>query len=177
MAEAFLGEIRIFAGNFAPQGWAYCDGSLLPIDQNEALSSVLGTKFGGDGTKNFALPNLNSRVPMHWGIFSEITKYQIGDTGGDETVTLGAPDIPFHTHPAQVTSQTASEDDPKPDGVMGAGLMLTSKLYAPNNTPLDAPLHASALAPAGGNMPHNNQQPYLRVSFILCLEGIYPAKP
>lgn len=175
MAEAFVGEIRMFAGNFAPQGWAFCDGSLLPVDQNDALFAVLSKTFGGDGNTNFALPNLQSKVPVHWSSMGG--NYSYGNSGGASQVTLNFTQLPAHTHPAAVTSQPASEDDPKPDGVFGAGVALTTRLYAPNTAPLNAVMHGSAIATAGNGGAHENRQPYLRVSFIMCLDGLYPQRP
>lgn len=175
MAEAFIGEIRMFAGNFAPKGWAFCDGSLLPVAQNEALSDLISNKYGGDGATNIALPNFQTRIPLHWGTMGN-ANYPHASSGGDETVMLNPNQLPSHTHAAAVTPQPALEDDPKPDGVFGAGVAITTLLYAPNTAPLNAALHASALAPTGGGTAHNNQQPYLKVTFILSLYGIYPEK-
>lgn len=170
MSEPFIAEIRIFAGNFAPRGWAFCNGALLPIAQNTALFSLIGTTYGGDGRTTTALPNLEDRAPMHPGRGPGLTPRRLGERGGTNTVTLAASQAPSHSHVMQGVESADS-------AVPGAGLM-------PGNAPMYAPAVAAslgALAPevldeTGGNQPHNNVQPYLAITFIIALIGVYPSR-
>lgn len=174
MADPYLGEIRMFAGNFPPVGWAFCNGQLLPISPNTALFSILGTTYGGNGTTDFALPNLQARSPMHQGNGPGLTPRSWGDTGGEAAVTLSQAQLPAHAHAAVGTSVPASSDTPK------ANLWAVSQdrggtLYSDASSGL-VPMAPATFAPAGGGAPHNNMPPYLAVSFIICLQGIFPPR-
>ncbi|UFJ39580.1 tail fiber protein [Brevibacillus humidisoli] len=173
MSEPFLGEIRIFAGNFAPRGWAFCNGQIMHITQNTALFSLLGTTYGGDGKMTFALPNLQGRAPMHWGAGQGLTPRSLGDVSGSSTVTLISQEMPTHNHLPQSQS---SGSQPNPEGAIWArpsGLRPAS-LYG--ETP-DTQMAPNAILPAGGSMPHNNMQPYLGLIYIIALEGVFPQRP
>jgi microcystin-dependent protein len=169
--DPFIGEIRMFAFGFAPQGWALCNGQLLPIAQNQALFSLLGTTYGGNGTTTFALPDLRSRVPVHQGQGPGLSPYAEGQASGTETVTLAAAQMPQHTHPVNASSSAATSDNP-------AGRTLArsaSHIYHPESgqhTVMDA----NMLGEAGGSQPHDNIQPYLAVTFCIALNGIFPAQ-
>lgn len=164
MSSPFIGEIRMFAGNFAPNGWAFCDGSLLPISQNDALFNLIGTTYGGDGQSTFALPDLRSRVPVHVG-----PGFALGQNGGAESVTLTTNQIPVHNHAAQASSQGGNQNSPA--GVWAA---TPSKAYGPG--PAGVALQAGAVAAAGGGQPHDNMAPFLAVNYILSLFGIFPSQ-
>jgi microcystin-dependent protein len=168
MSEPYLGEVRMFGGNFAPSGWALCDGSLLPIQRYTALFSILGTTYGGDGKTTFGLPNLQGSAPMHWGDGPGLTPRSIGEAGGSTTVTLSQPQIPQHNHAVAASGSTA--DQTSPQGNVPAG----AQVYAP--PPLAAQLATSSIQPAGGGQPHNNMQPYQAVTFIIALQGIFPSR-
>lgn len=171
MSEPFVGEIRMFGFNFAPQGWALCDGQLLPISQNVALFSLLGTTYGGDGTTTFALPNLQSRVPIHQGQGAGLSSYVAGQAGGTETVTLAAAQMPEHTHSVKASSSAAASD--KPEG--RALAQSHSPIYTPEPD-ASTVMNANMLGDAGGSEPHDNIQPYLAVNFCIALTGIFPAR-
>jgi microcystin-dependent protein len=173
MSDPFVAEVRIFAGNFAPTGWALCDGQLLPISQNTALFSLLGTTYGGDGKSNFALPDLQDRVPMHPGQGPGLSLRDLGETGGVETVTLLQSEIPVHTHAAQARAVPADSDDPDPSTTFG--LVIGGNAYGAATNLL--PMADETLAPAGGTQPHTNLQPYLVLTFIIALQGIFPQRP
>jgi microcystin-dependent protein len=172
MSEPFIAEIRIFAGNFAPRGWAFCNGQLLPIAQYTTLFSLVGTTYGGDGRTTFGLPNLQGRAPMHPGHGSGLTPRYLGQSGGVETVTLTEAQIPQHTHTMQASQQMGLDDDPGsteyPARARGAGI------YAPS--PDSVQMAPESLPNAGGSQPHNNMQPYLAINFIIALTGIYPSR-
>jgi len=176
MSEPFIAEIRIFAGNFAPRGWAFCDGQLLPIAQNTALFSLVGTTYGGDGRTTFGLPNLKGRAPMHPGRGPGLTDRRLGQTGGVETVTLTETQMPSHTHTAQVTTQPGNEDDPQADAVLGAGPTAATKLYGASGSTLDGTMAGPALPNFGGSAAHSNMQPYLVLEYIIALQGLYPSR-
>jgi microcystin-dependent protein len=162
MSDPYIGEIRMFGGNFAPVGWLLCQGQLLPIDQFDALYALIGTIYGGDGQSNFALPNLQSRMPMHVG-----SGFPLGQTGGTETVTLTTQQLPVHTHaPVAASVQT----DPSPSNNFWAGF--TNPRYS--SQPPSAPMASGALSPAGSSQPHENMSPYQVINFIIATEGIYP---
>ena len=169
MADPFVAEIRVFPFNFAPKGWAWCDGQLLPLSQNTALFSLLGTTYGGDGRSNFALPDLQGRAPMHPGQGPGLSLHDLGETGGEETVTLLETEIPSHSHALSTSIRTA--DSLSPDALaVGTG----NNIYtSPTNTGVAAP---QALAPAGGATPHNNMQPYLTFYFCIALLGVFPPR-
>ena len=172
MANPFLGEIRIFAGNFAPIGWAACQGQILQISQNAALFSILGTNFGGNGTSTFGLPNFQAATPMDAGQGAGLTPRVVGEVGGSPTVTLLANQIPVHSHTISgVTAPSASSNSPG-GNFLGDGRTLAP--YAPAAT--GTPMAATAIGPAGGNVPHNNLQPYLTLFFIIALQGVYPTR-
>jgi microcystin-dependent protein len=167
--DPFVAEIRIVPFNFAPRGWAFCDGQILPIAQNTALFSLLGTTYGGDGKSNFALPNLQGAAPMQWGNGPGLTSRQLGETGGTETVTLLATEVPGHGH-----TLTASGDDATTLSPVGAAPALASvSQYRPDSDTVMAP---TALAPVGSGQPHNNMQPYLTLNFIIALQGVFPPR-
>lgn len=170
MTEPFLAEIRIFAGDFAPRGWALCNGALMPLAQNTALFSLLGTYYGGDGKSTFALPNLLGRAPMHPGTGPGLTPRQLGEATGVPEVTLQTSEIPAHSHGFAARTGSTLRTDPT-----GSYLGTESVLYAP---PAGAttPLSPSAITPAGGSAPHNNMQPFLAMTFIIALQGIFPPR-
>jgi microcystin-dependent protein len=173
MASPFLAEIKMFGGNFAPRGYAFCNGQILSISQNTALFSLLGTTYGGDGITNFALPNLQGRVPIHWGSGAGLSTYVIGEQGGVENVTLIQSQLPSHNHSLTASSGAGTGAAPAATEVLAASTT-RDKLYstsAPNTT-----LSAQAIGTTGGNLPHTNLQPYLAVSFIIALQGIFPSR-
>ncbi len=167
MAQPYVGEIRMFAGNFAPAGWMFCDGQLLPISENETLFNLIGTTYGGDGQSTFALPQLQSRVPLHQG-----NGFSLADSGGAETVTLTVQQIPTHSHPLLGSGAAANVKNP-PNNMLAkaAGLIYT------NNPGRGLVLMATqAIGPDGGSQPHENLQPYLTINFIISLFGIFPSQ-
>ena len=165
MAQPYVGEVRMFGGNFAPAGWMFCDGSLLPISENETLFQLIGTTYGGDGQSTFALPDLRGRLPIHQG-----SGFQLAQTGGSETVTLTTQQIPAHTH-AMVASGDAANQITDNGGVVAVPPSLSMYYTA---TP-DTALNASTITQVGGNQPHTNFQPYLCINFIISLFGIFPS--
>lgn len=171
MADPFVAEIRIFPFNFAPKGWAWCDGQLLPLSQNTALFSLLGTTYGGNGKSNFALPDLQGRAPMHPGQGPGLSLHDLGETGGSETVTLLESEIPAHSHTLRATALPA--DQPTPSGTLTATVGNDNLYGAANNV---APMAVDMLAPAGGDQPHNNMQPYLTFYFCIALQGVFPPR-
>lgn len=171
MADPFVAEIRIVPFNFAPKGWAWCDGQLLPLSQNTALFSLLGTAYGGNGKSNFALPDLQGRVPLQPGQ-GQGSLYDLGQTGGSETVTLLESEIPFHSHSIMATSFEAEDNDAPglvPAATVGGRLYDTSSANQVEMSPY-------TLTPAGGSLPHNNLQPYLTMYFIIALQGVFPPR-
>jgi microcystin-dependent protein len=174
MTDQFTGEIRIFPLNFAPLGWAFCDGQLMPITQNTALFSLLGTMHGGDGKSTFALPNLQSSAPMHQGQGSGLSIRTVGEQGGAETVTLLQSEMPLHTHQMRATSSPADVSSPTPTTALARS---TGKpvWHVPDGA--SQPLAVNAVAPAGADLPHNNLMPYLVFNFCIALQGIYPQRP
>lgn len=173
MADPFVAEIRIFPFNFAPKGWAWCDGQLLPLSQNTALFSLLGTTYGGDGKSNFALPDLQGRAPMHPGQGPGLSLHDLGESGGSETVTLLESEIPLHTH-SLMTAAGEIGDERSPSGKAIARSTVGGALYgaASNLGSMDS----TSLASAGGSMPHNNLQPYLTFYFCIALQGVFPPR-
>ena len=169
MADPFVAEIRIFPFNFAPKGWAWCDGQLLPISQNTALFSLLGTTYGGNGKSNFALPDLQGRAPMHPGQGPGLSLHDLGETSGSETVTLITAEMPAHSHGMRGVEDDASFMTP-PNMLAAAG----NQMYAPS--PAGGTMALQALAPAGGDQPHNNMQPYLTCYFNIALQGVFPPR-
>ena len=174
MADPFVAEIRIFPFNFAPRGWAWCDGQLLPLSQNTALFSLLGTTYGGNGKSNFALPDLQGRAPMHPGQGPGLSLHDLGETGGSETVTLLESEIPAHPHSFNANGQPADLQLPAPDRAMARSGGGNAYDTPPPTTP--AQMSPQALAPAGGDQPHNNMQPYLTFYFNIALQGVFPPR-
>lgn len=171
--DQILGEIRMFAGNFAPRGWALCNGQLLPIASNEALFSIIGTTYGGDGRTTFALPDLRGRVPMHYGQGTGSSHYyRPGDSGGTATNTLTISNLPAHNH--SVNAVTEAGNSASPTGNFPAGTKLLDPEYSTGGTPTT--MHAGMIGTAGGNQPVNNMQPYQTVTFIIATVGIYPSR-
>jgi microcystin-dependent protein len=173
MADPFVAEIRIFPFNFAPKGWAWCDGQLLPLSQNTALFSLLGTTYGGNGKSNFALPDLQGRAPMHPGQGPGLSLHDLGETGGSETVTLLESEIPAHGHALRCSSDDGDLKAPSANRVLGRS---TGGFLYQSSTAGVQPLSPSALAPAGGDAPHNNLQPYLTFYFNIALQGVFPPR-
>jgi microcystin-dependent protein len=171
--DPFVAEIRIFPFNFAPKGWAWCDGQLLPLSQNTALFSLLGTTYGGNGKSNFALPDLQGRAPMHPGQGPGLSLHDLGETGGSETVSLLESEIPSHSHALRASSDVADLFAPGPTTSLAASAGGTA--YQPSNAGL-VQLAPETLAPAGGDQPHNNMQPYLTFYFNIALQGVFPPR-
>jgi microcystin-dependent protein len=165
MSSPFIGEIRMFAGNFAPVGWAFCNGALIPISENDALFNLIGTTYGGDGQTTFALPNLQSRLPVHVG-----PGFALGQTAGVEQVTLSTNQIPAHTHVPQGSSLGATSSNPA-NNVWAAW---NSKQYS-DQAP-DSAMDPGAIGPTGGSQPHDNMVPFLTINFIISLFGIFPSQ-
>jgi microcystin-dependent protein len=172
MANPFLAEIRLLPFNFAPKGWAFCDGQILPLSQNTALFSLLGTTYGGDGKSNFALPNLQGNAPMHPGQGPGLSLHDLGETGGSQTVTLLESEIPSHSHTLRAITDPADQAVASP----ARSLARSSGGFAWNPTFSQAQMSGSAIAPAGGNLPHNNMQPYLTLNFCIALQGVFPPR-
>jgi microcystin-dependent protein len=165
----YVGEIRMFAGNFPPVGWMFCEGAILPISENETLFTLIGTTYGGDGEETFALPNLASRVPIHTGTGPDGSNYLLGENAGTEQETLTVQQIPNHSHPLTASSDPST--DRGADGnVLGRG---AADAYTTEYTP--AGLSPQSISPAGGSQPHENTQPFLCINFIISLFGIYPS--
>jgi microcystin-dependent protein len=162
MSQPYVGEIRMFAGNFAPAGWMFCEGQLLPISEYETLFNLIGTTYGGDGQSTFQLPDLRGRIPVHQG-----NSFILAQTGGVESVTLTQQTMPSHTHPVLATADAATGAIPNGAFVAGGINMFTKN--TPNST------MAPNITPSGGNQPHDNFQPYLCIDFIISLFGVYPS--
>ncbi|MEM9553806.1 MAG: tail fiber protein [Acidobacteriota bacterium] len=169
MSEPFVAEIRIFAGNFAPRGWAFCNGQLLPISQNTALFSLIGTTYGGDGRTTTALPNLAGRLPMHPGRGPGLTSRRLGQRGGVEMVTLSEAQMPNHTHTVVASGEDGASTNPQGRHI-GAG---NDMFRTPSNL---GSMADQALPSTGGSQAHNNLQPFLVVTFIIALVGLYPSR-
>jgi microcystin-dependent protein len=173
MSEPFIAEIRIFAGNFAPRSWAFCNGQLLPITQNTALFSLIGTTYGGDGRSTTALPNMEGRAPMHPGRGPGLTSRRLGERGGVESVTLPESEIPNHTH-TLFSAGTTRGDTATPSSSTAFARTVGENAYH-GGTP-NIPMADQALPVAGGSQAHNNMQPYLTMNFIIALQGLYPSR-
>ncbi len=172
MAEPFLGEIRIFGTNFAPYGWQMCNGQTLPISQYTALFSLLGTTYGGNGTSNFLLPNLQGNFPMHWGQGTGLTLRDIGETGGEASVTLLSTQLPSHNHPVNCATTDGTES---PSGaVFGGGGRGKQPAYAAG--PASVAMSGSAVSSVGGGQPHENRPPFLVMNFCIAMQGIFPSR-
>lgn len=176
MSEPFVGEIRMFAGNFAPRGWAFCDGQLLAVSQNDALFSLLGTVYGGDGRTTFGLPDLRGRIPLHAGTGPGLSPRRLGAKGGEEQVTLTVNQLPAHRHDWQATSSNATNVSPvgSPDPIPYAQ-PLNADVYR-DGTPPTVDFSGSAVGNTGGSQPHTNVMPFLCVHFIIALFGIFPSR-
>jgi microcystin-dependent protein len=172
MSDQYLGEIRAFGFNFAPVGWAQCNGQLLPIQQYTALFSLLGTNFGGNGTSNFGLPNLQGNVPMHWGQGTGLSQYFIGQTAGSATETLISNQMPMHNHLIQVAQGTQT-NAPSPTTWLGPAQ--PAKIYVASGTP-NVQLAQSAIGPGGGGQAHENRQPYETLNFCIAMQGVFPPR-
>ena len=172
MGEPFVGEIRMFGGSFAPSGWAFCSGQLMPISENDTLFNLIGTTYGGDGQETFALPDLQGRVPIHAGTAATGTTYQLGEKAGTESVTLTTNQIPIHGHP--MTCNNAAGNNQSPNGNITAGAQTGVNIFS-NFNPLQV-MDANAVSTVGGSQPHENVGPYLVVSFILSLFGVFPTQ-
>jgi microcystin-dependent protein len=175
MGQPYVGEIRIFAGNFAPNGWAFCEGAPLPIAENEVLFQLIGTTYGGDGEETFNLPNLASRVPIHMGTGPDGTTYQIGEMAGTEQETLSIQQIPNHSHVPIGSLNPASQQSPAGGILANATSSTTGILTYSADSPF-VPMNNQSIAPAGGSQPHENTQPFLCVNFIISLFGIFPSQ-
>jgi microcystin-dependent protein len=173
MSEPFIAEIRIFAGNFAPRGWAFCDGQLLPISQNTALFSLIGTTYGGDGRTTTALPDLQGRAPMHPGRGPGLTDRRLGEKVGTETVTLSEAQMPNHNHTLNGVQRPAQQDDPGDTFFPGVTVGATPYQSSANNL---VDMANQALVNAGGSQAHNNMQPYMAINYIIALVGLYPSR-
>lgn len=175
MSDPYVGEIRAVGFNFAPRGWALCNGQLLSIAQNTALFSLLGTYYGGDGKSNFALPNLQGCAPMNQGNGAGLTSRFLGETGGEPNVSLLTPEIPSHTHVGQ-NAAASTAGTPGPTTIFGGGGRGKEPAYAPASAPNTVQMASSAVGPTGGSLPHNNMPPYVTVNFIISLQGIFPPR-
>ena len=173
MASPFVAEIRIFPFNFAPTGWAFCDGQLLPKSQNTALFSLFGTTYGGDGISNFALPDMRGSAPMHPGQGPGLSLHDLGEMGGSDTVTLSVSEIPVHTHALMAAPSAALVRLPGANVAMGRSRNGNAYQDTPGNL---VAMNVNTIAPAGGGAPHNNMQPYLTLNFCIALQGVLPSR-
>ena len=176
MADPFVAEIRIFPFNFAPRGWAFCDGQLLPLSQNTALFSLLGTTYGGNGQSTFALPDLQGNAAMHPGQGPGLSLHDLGEMGGTETVSLLESEIPSHSHAMNASQGDGTERTPSAGGTgqllaTGVGISQYQTAGGPTTS-----LNPSVVAPAGGDQPHNNMQPYVTLNFNIALQGVFPPR-
>jgi len=175
MSNQFVAEIRIFPFNFAPKGWAFCDGQLLPISQNTALFSLLGTTYGGDGKSNFALPNLQGSTPMQQGQGPGLSLRDLGEQSGEQNVTLLQTEMPAHTHTALGSTGSTSASPVGNAWASGAKLG-GGNIYTPSVPANNVQMNPLALSISGGNLPHNNMMPYLTLNFCIALQGIFPPR-
>jgi microcystin-dependent protein len=171
MSQPYVGEIRMFGGNFAPAGWATCDGQLVPISENDTLFNLIGTTYGGDGQSTFALPNLAARLPIHSGQGSGLSNYTLGQNAGVSSVTLNTNQIPSHGHAFLASTAVGGQASPQNAFVASPGNVPE---YNPH--PATAPMNAASLLPSGGSQPHDNMMPFLAVTFIISLFGIFPSQ-
>ena len=171
MSSPYIGEIRMFGGNFPPSGWAFCNGQLLPISENDALFTLIGTTYGGDGQSTFALPDLRGRAPIHMGTGPGLGTYSIGEQAGVESVTLTTQQIPTHTHAWMASTGGGTSNTPVNNVIGTPPQMKPYRL----GTPGDA-MSGATIQPAGGQQPHENLQPYLTISFIISLFGVFPTQ-
>ena len=175
MSDQFLAEIRIFPFNFPPTGWAFCSGQIMPISQNTALFSLLGTTYGGDGKSTFALPDMQGNAPMQPGQGQGLSLRDLGEMSGVESITLLASEMPVHTHTVNDMSDPGTLQVPAPDRILARSS--AGNAYQTNTTANLQAMAPQALALAGGGLPHNNMQPYLTLSFCIALQGIFPQRP
>ena len=171
--DGYYAEIRMFAGNYAPRGWMFCHGQLLPIEPNQALFAIIGTFYGGDGDTNFALPDLRGRVPMSFGQGPGLSNYDVGQSGGVESVNLNTTQIPAHNHALSASNAAGTATSPSGNH--------PAVVVDPTANPMSAygsgtlvPMNAASIGSTGGSQPHTNLQPHLVVNFIICIEGIFP---
>lgn len=172
--DPFVAEIRIFPFNFAPKGWAFCDGQILPLSQNTALFSLLGTTYGGDGKSNFALPNMQGNAPMHPGQGPGLSLHDLGETGGSETVSLLESEIPAHSHTTMAFAAVGNRTTPAGNAI--SRVTGSTPFVAGSPTPALVTMSDNSVAPVGGDQPHNNMQPYLTLNFCIALQGVYPPR-
>jgi len=177
MADPFVAEIRIFPFNFAPKGWAFCDGQLLPISQNTALFSLLGTTYGGDGKSTFALPDLQGNAAMHPGQGPGLSLHDLGETGGSETVTLLTSEMPAHAHAVGRALNDAGNSISPANSVWAQSAAGRGAAALYTDGAATAPVQLQSLNVTGGGLPHNNMQPYLTLNFCIALQGVFPARP
>jgi microcystin-dependent protein len=175
MSNPFLAEIRIFTGNFAPKGWAQCDGQLMPISQNTALFSLLGTTYGGDGKSTFALPNMQGNAPMQPGQGPGLSLRDLGEVGGEDNVTLLQTEMPSHSHGVQGSTGGNASNNPVGNAWAG-GQKGFGNVYAPTGGNANVQMNPFAVSIAGGGLPHNNLMPFLCLNFIIALQGVFPAR-
>lgn len=171
MGQPYVGEIRMFGGNFAPAGWAFCNGQLLPISENEVLFTLIGTTYGGDGQNTFALPDLRGRLPIHQGTGPGLSSYVLGQSGGSEEITLTNGQIPTHTHALLGSSGAPTSSNPQGNVTAQP---TTFDFYS--SDPPTSTMNTSIVSSTGGSQPHDNMMPFLCVSFIISLYGIYPSQ-
>ncbi|HMK89120.1 MAG TPA: tail fiber protein [Methylocystis sp.] len=183
MSDPFVAQVALFPYNFAPRGWAFCRGQILPLSQNTALFSLLGTTYGGDGKSNFALPNLQAATPIHPGQGPGLSSFALGDTGGESRVTLRQSEAPSHSHTMSATSTTGTTTTAN-NNLLALGLVPGGKtspsaiaaIYSTNTGNATTGLQPNSVSQAGGGQPHNNLQPYLGLSFCIALQGVYPPR-
>jgi microcystin-dependent protein len=171
MPEPYIGEIRMFGGNFAPAGWAFCDGAIMPISENDTLFTLIGTTYGGDGESTFALPDLRGRLPMHAGTGNDGSTYTLAESSGVESVTLNTQQIPIHNHALLGTTATGTQATPVGNVLAASSTVSLFKASATN-----VGLNAQSAGPAGGSQPHSNLQPFLGINFIISLFGVFPSQ-
>ncbi|MFB9266318.1 phage tail protein [Bradyrhizobium erythrophlei] len=174
--DPFVAEIRIFGFNFAPKGWAFCDGQLLPISQNTALFSLLGTTYGGDGKSNFALPNMQGCAPMAPGQGPGLSLHDLGETGGSDTVTLLQSQMPSHPHSMMAANLPGDQGAPTTTRAIARSVNASAYVAGSNPTPTLGPMNNAMLQPTGGSQPHNNLMPYLTLNFCIAMQGVFPPR-
>lgn len=176
MATPYVGEIRIFAGNFAPNGWLFCDGTILPISENETLFQLIGTTYGGDGQETFSLPDLRSRLPLHMGTGPTGNSYQLGEMSGTESVTLTINQLPQHTHVPRCNTGNGTSTDPTNNFWAAQPALFPYIGEGVSNSNINAPMKAGAIGSIGGTQPHENMHPSLALNYIISLFGIFPSQ-
>ena len=174
--DPFVAEIRMLPFNFAPRGWAFCDGQLMPITQNTALFSLLGTYYGGDGKSTFALPDLQGRSPMHPGQGPGLSLHDLGETGGAETTTLLVSEIPLHAHTVGRALDALGNSLTPVDSIWAQAGSVRAAVNTYNPGPPTGAMKSDVIQPAGGSLPHNNMQPYLTLNFCIALQGVFPPR-